>query len=43
MQEKPFSGYLTRSVIQLAADYGVNIEALYVTIGFEPAVLNTHG
>lgn len=41
MQEKTFSGYLTRSVIQFAADQGMDIEALCLKVGLDPIVLTT--
>lgn len=41
MQEKTFSGYITRSIIHYAAYQGINIEALCATVGLDPAVLKT--
>ncbi|MEB3213234.1 MAG: AraC family transcriptional regulator [Leptolyngbyaceae bacterium] len=41
MQEKTFSGYLTRSVIQFAAHQGMDIQALCFKVGLDPIVLTT--
>lgn len=39
MQEKTFSGYITRSVLQYAAFRGLNIDSLCNTVGLDPVVL----
>lgn len=41
MQEKTVSGYLTRSLIQFAADQGMDIEELCSKVGLDPIVLTT--
>lgn len=41
MQEKTFSGYLTRSLIQFAAHQGLDVEELCVKVGLAPIVLTT--
>ncbi|QYO67816.1 AraC family transcriptional regulator ligand-binding domain-containing protein [Leptolyngbya sp. 7M] len=41
MQEKTFSGYLTRSVIQFAAHQGLDVEELCFKVGLDPIVLTT--
>lgn len=41
MQEKTFSGYLTRSLIQFASHQGVDIEQLCLKVGLDLTVLTT--
>ncbi|MGJ3246929.1 MAG: AraC family transcriptional regulator [Elainellaceae cyanobacterium] len=41
MQEKTFSGYLTRSVIQFAAHQGLDVKGLCSRVGLDPIVLTT--
>lgn len=39
MQEKTFSGYLTRSVVHFAAYRGINIEELCAAVGLDLDIL----
>lgn len=39
MQEKTFSGYITRSVIQFAAHQGIDVEDLCLKVALDPAIL----
>lgn len=39
MKEATFSVYITRGILQFAARYGVNVEALCTTVGLDPALL----
>lgn len=41
MQEKTFSGYLTRSLIQFAAHQGLEVEELCFRVGLDPNILTT--
>ena len=41
MQEKTFSGYLTRSVLQFIAHQGLDVEGLCSRVGLDPIVLTT--
>lgn len=41
MREKTVAIYMTRPVIQFAAQHGINIENLYTNIGFDPELLKT--
>lgn len=41
MSEKTVAVYMTRPVIQFAAQYGVDLEKLYTTVGFNPELLKT--
>jgi AraC-like DNA-binding protein len=41
MQEKTFSGYLTRSLIQFAAYQGLDVEELCFRVGLDPDILTT--
>ncbi|HEY9624973.1 MAG TPA: AraC family transcriptional regulator [Crinalium sp.] len=41
MPEKTVAVYMTRPVIQFAAQHGVDIEKLYSTVGFDPDLLKT--
>lgn len=39
MPEKTLSGYITRSVVQFAADQGVDMATLYAATGLDPMIL----